>query len=82
MAASAVAQVVGWGFVVAGIAMSFGATLLLLGGGVSGGLWLAFIGWWVHSAASQSFRRIAQSTSPGAHDLRGRRGGKATGQAE
>ncbi|HEY4013324.1 MAG TPA: site-2 protease family protein [Polyangiaceae bacterium] len=76
MAASAIAQVVGWGFIVAGIAMSFGATLPLVGAGVSSGLWLAFIGWWVHSAASQSFRRIAQD-DPGGRDPHG-----AAGQAE
>jgi Zn-dependent protease len=68
-AAAVVAQVVGWGFIVAGVAMSFGVTLPWLGRGVSSGLWLAFIGWWIHSAASQSFRRVALD-DPGAHDGR------------
>ena len=75
LAASAVAQIVGWAFILAGIAMSFGATLPLLGGGVASGLWLAFIGWWVHSAAAQSFRRIA------ADEPHGQGGREAHGQA-
>jgi CBS domain-containing protein len=42
----------------AGIAMVFGVQLPLLGGGISGGLWLAFIGWFLHSSAVMSYRQV------------------------
>ena len=55
--ASAVGQAIGWGLVFVGVAMVFGAHVPLLGGGVVGGLWLAFIGWFLSSAATQTRRR-------------------------
>jgi Zn-dependent protease len=55
--ASAVGQAIGWGLVFVGIAMVFGAHVPFLGGGVVGGLWLAFIGWFLSSAAAQTRRR-------------------------
>ncbi len=40
-----------------GISMVFGARLPFFGTGV-GGLWLAFIGWFLHSAAVQGYRQV------------------------
>jgi Zn-dependent protease/CBS domain-containing protein len=56
---SAVGQLFGWIFIVAGIAMTFGAHIVFFGTGLAAGLWLAFIGWFLHSAASQSYKRLA-----------------------
>jgi CBS domain-containing protein len=56
---AAVGQMFGWLFIVTGIAMTFGVHVALLGTGLGGGLWLAFIGWFLHSAASQSYKRLA-----------------------
>jgi Zn-dependent protease/CBS domain-containing protein len=57
-AASRVGQAIGWGFVVIGIASAFGARVPFFGGGIIGGLWLAFIGWFLASAAEQSYERL------------------------
>jgi Zn-dependent protease/CBS domain-containing protein len=56
---SAIGQAIGWLFIVTGIAMSFGFRVPLFGVGVASGLWLAFVGWFVRSAASQASRRLA-----------------------
>jgi Zn-dependent protease/CBS domain-containing protein len=58
-AASATGQAVGGLFIIAGIAMSFGARLPFFGTGFISGLWLAFIGWFLHGAASQATTRLA-----------------------
>jgi Zn-dependent protease len=55
--ASAVGQAIGWGLVFLGVAIVFGAEVPLFGRGVVAGLWLAFIGWFLSSAAAQSRRR-------------------------
>jgi Zn-dependent protease len=55
--ASAVGQAIGWGLVFVGVAIIFGADVPLFGHGVVAGLWLAFIGWFLSSAASQTRRR-------------------------
>ena len=52
-------QAIGWLFIAAGIAMTFGVRLPLLGTGLIGGIWLAFIGWFLHSAAIQEGSRVA-----------------------
>ncbi len=56
--ATAVGQAFGWLMIVAGIAMVFGAYIPVLGGGFINGLWLAFIGWFVISAAVQSYHQV------------------------
>ena len=56
--ASWVGQLVAWAFVVAGIAMIFGASIPFLGSGFISGLWLAFIGWFLNNAAQQSYRQV------------------------
>jgi Zn-dependent protease len=58
LASSVVGQAIAWMFIVAGIAMVFGARLPVLGGGVTNGLWLAFVGWFLHGAAVQAYRRL------------------------
>jgi Zn-dependent protease len=55
--ASAIGQAIGWGLVLIGVAIVFGADVPLFGRGVVAGLWLAFIGWFLSSAASQTRRR-------------------------
>jgi CBS domain-containing protein len=55
--ASALGQAIGWGLVFLGIAMTFGASVPYLGRGIVGGVWLAFIGWFLTAAAAQTWRR-------------------------
>lgn len=52
--ASTIGQVIGWAFVLVGIAKFFGA----FGGGAIGGLWLAFIGWFLATAAARSYASL------------------------
>jgi Zn-dependent protease/CBS domain-containing protein len=53
-----IGEAIAWAFVVGGIAMVFGYNLPILGGGLIGGVWLAFIGWFMNIAASQSYRQV------------------------
>lgn len=59
LASSAVGQAIAWLFIGAGIAMVFGVRLPVLGGGATNGLWLAFVGWFLHGAAAQAYRRLS-----------------------
>ncbi len=74
---SAIGQLFGWMFIVTGIAMTFGVHVVFFGTGFASGLWLAFIGWFLHSAASQSYRRIAIDDAFAGHTVEEimRRGG-------
>jgi Zn-dependent protease/predicted transcriptional regulator len=56
--ASWVGQGIAWLMILAGIAMVFGIRLPFFGTGVVNGLWLAFIGWFLNSSASQSYRQV------------------------
>ncbi|HLK40705.1 MAG TPA: site-2 protease family protein [Polyangiaceae bacterium] len=56
---SAVGQLFGWMFIVTGIAMTFGLHVVFFGTGFASGLWLAFIGWFLHGAAAHSYKRLA-----------------------
>lgn len=56
--AAAIGQGIAWVFVLTGIAMVFGAEFPLLGSGLLNGLWLAFIGWFLNSAALNSYRHV------------------------
>jgi Zn-dependent protease len=56
--ASSVGQLIAWLFILAGIMMVFGAEIPFLGGGLINGLWLAFIGWFLNSAAVQSYQQV------------------------
>ncbi len=55
--AAGAGRLIGWLFIFAGIAMAFGAQLPLLGGGLVSGIWLAFIGWFLNSAAAASYQQ-------------------------
>jgi len=57
--AAGTGQVIGWLLIGCGIAMSFGAQLPVFGTGLASGLWLAFIGWFLRSAASNASTRVA-----------------------
>ncbi len=57
--AAATGQSIGWLFVAAGVAMTFGAHVPFFGTGLAGGLWLAFIGWFLHGAAARAATRLA-----------------------
>jgi Zn-dependent protease/CBS domain-containing protein len=52
---SLVGRFIGWTFVVMGIAMIFGARIPFFGQGPVSGIWLAFIGWFLSSAAERSY---------------------------
>jgi len=56
--ASWVGQGVAWLMIVAGIAMTFGARIPILGTGLGNGLWLAFIGWFLNGASARSYQRV------------------------
>jgi Zn-dependent protease/CBS domain-containing protein len=49
-------QLVAWMFIFTGIAMVFGISVPIFGSGIIGGLWLAFIGWFLNNAAISSYR--------------------------
>jgi Zn-dependent protease/predicted transcriptional regulator len=57
--AARMGQAIGWLFIIAGIGMSFGARVPFFGTGLIGGLWLAFIGWFLNGAAAQTTARLA-----------------------
>jgi CBS domain-containing protein len=56
--AAGVGQVVAWLLILTGIAMIFGVQVPFFGSGFVGGLWLAFIGWFLSSAAIQSEQQL------------------------
>ncbi len=56
--AARVGQAFGWLLIVFGIAMVFGFVFPIIGGGFIGGIWMAFIGWFLSSAASASYREL------------------------
>jgi Zn-dependent protease len=56
--ASWVGQVVAWLMIVGGIAMIFGVQIPFFGTGLIGGLWLAFIGWFLNNASVQSYQQV------------------------
>jgi Zn-dependent protease/CBS domain-containing protein len=60
---------IGWAFVVAGIAMAFGARVPFFGTGLAGGLWLALIGWFLSNAASRAGSRLAIEESLAGHTV-------------
>jgi Zn-dependent protease/predicted transcriptional regulator len=56
--ASWAGQFVAWIFIGAGISMIFGISIPFLGSGFIGGLWIAFIGWFLNGAAVQSYQKV------------------------
>ncbi len=56
--AAVIGQIIAWGFILIGISMVFGVNVPLFGTGLIGGIWLAFIGWFLNNAAQQSYRQV------------------------
>ena len=56
--ASWIGQAIAWAFIAMGIAMIFGLQVPFFGTGLVGGIWLAFIGWFLNSASIQSYQQI------------------------
>jgi Zn-dependent protease/CBS domain-containing protein len=56
--ASWVGQLVAWILIGTGVAMIFGVTVPIFGTGFLGGIWLIFIGWFLNSAAIQSYQQV------------------------
>lgn len=56
--AAGMGQAIGLMLVFAGISMSFGVRLPVFGTGLVSGLWLAFIGWFLSSAAAASYQQL------------------------
>ena len=56
--ASVVGQALAWLMIVLGVAMIFGVRVPFFGTGFISGLWLAFIGWFLNSAAAQSYQQV------------------------
>ncbi len=56
--ASWAGQGIAWLMILSGIAMVFGVQIPILGSGPISGLWLAFIGWFLNSSASQSYQQV------------------------
>lgn len=59
--ASSIGEFIGWFFIFAGIAMVFGVNVPILGSGIIGGIWLAFIGLFLRGAAAQSYEMLIAS---------------------
>jgi len=55
--AARVGRIIAWLMIVTGIAMVFGLQVPFFGTGLSG-LWLVFIGWFLNSAAVQSYQQV------------------------
>jgi len=56
--ASRIGQGIAWLLIFSGISMAFGVTLPIFGTGLISGLWLAFIGWFMHNAAVQGYQQL------------------------
>lgn len=56
--ASWVGQGIAWMMIIGGVSMIFGAQIPFFGSGLIDGLWLAFIGWFLNSAAVQSYQEV------------------------
>ncbi|HET7037159.1 MAG TPA: site-2 protease family protein [Thermomicrobiaceae bacterium] len=56
--ASWVGDAIGWLFIVMGVYMVFGGSIPFFGTGLIGGLWIAFIGWFLHNAAQASYQQV------------------------
>ncbi|QBQ55482.1 site-2 protease family protein [Nitrosococcus wardiae] len=56
--ASGAGQAFAWMLIIAGFAMMLGFQVPFFGTGLVGGLWLAFIGWFLNNAALVSYRQL------------------------
>lgn len=55
---AAMGQGIAWLFIVSGVAMMLGLRVPFLGRGLSSGLWMALIGWFLNNAARASYQRL------------------------
>jgi Zn-dependent protease len=58
--ASVISQGFAWLLMAGGIAMIFGIPVPFFGVGTANGIWIAFIGWFLNTAAVMSYRRLPQ----------------------
>ena len=56
--ASLIGQAFAWFLIASGLAMMLGVHVPLFGSGVVGGLWLAFIGWFLNNAALGTYQQL------------------------
>jgi Zn-dependent protease/predicted transcriptional regulator len=56
--AAAVGQLIAWTMILTGIGMVFGLQIPFFGTGLVGGVWLAFIGWFLNTASAQSYQQL------------------------
>ena len=56
--AAGVGHLIAWLMIICGLAMAFGVTIRFFGTGLINGLWLIFLGWFLNTAASQSYRQV------------------------
>ncbi len=56
--AAIVGQGFAWLLILTGIAMAFGIQVPLFGSGIVGGIWLAFVGWFLSNAATRSLQQV------------------------
>lgn len=56
--AAIIGQGFAWLLILTGIAMAFGIQVPLLGSGIVGGIWLAFVGWFLSNAATRSLQQV------------------------
>lgn len=61
--AAGLGQGFAWLLIAAGVTLMLGGRLPLLGQGFIGGLWLAFIGWFLNNAAVASYRQLVITQS-------------------
>jgi len=56
--AAGVGHLIAWLLIISGMAMAFGVTVRFFGTGLINGLWLIFLGWFLNTAASQSYHQV------------------------
>jgi len=56
--AAGVGQIIAWAMILTGISMVFGLQIPFFGTGLVSGVWLAFIGWFLNTASTQSYRQL------------------------
>lgn len=56
--ASGIGQAFAWVLIAAGFLMMLGVRVPIFGTGLIGGIWLAFIGWFLHGVALMSYRQL------------------------
>jgi Zn-dependent protease/predicted transcriptional regulator len=55
---SGVGQSIAWLFVLCGVAMAFGIPVPLFGAGLLSGMWLMFIGWFLHRSGQAHYHQV------------------------